>query len=201
MDFTDNRDAAGRYDAVKAQIKPYIEKHLTAHRLRHTYSVAEEAKKLAGRYNGDAEKAELAALFHDMFRSAPVAVLNRYVKQFGLSKELMDRPNLSHGKIAAVAMENDYHIDDMDLINAVSFHTTGRAGMSKLEKIIFLADAIEPLRQYPAAAEIRKLAYIDLDRACISSLSGTIGYLKERGEYLDPDTQNALNDLKEKLNL
>lgn len=201
MDFTDNQRTAGRYDALKAQIKAYIENHLTAHRLRHTYSVAEEAKKLAGQYGEDQEKAELAALFHDMFRSAPVAALNRYVKQFGLPQNIMDKPNLSHGKIAAAVMENDYHIDDMDMINAVSFHTTGRAGMSKLEKIIFLADAIEPLRQYPAAGEIRKLAYIDLDQACISSLNGTIAYIRERGDYLDPDTQNALNDLKEKLDL
>ena len=98
-------------------------------------------------------------------------------------------------------MERDYNIDDADIVNAVSFHTTGRAGMSKLEKIIFLADAIEPLRQYPAVQDIRKLAYVDLDQAIIRSLERTIAYIRERGEYLDPDTQNALNDLKEKVDL
>lgn len=201
MDFTDNRSAAGRYAAERARIKAYIESHLKEHRLRHTYSVVEEAKKLAGRYGGDMEKAELAALFHDMFRGRPETELDRLVKRFGLPKHLIGRPNLSHGKLAAIAMERDYNIDDADIVNAVSFHTTGRAGMSKLEKIIFLADAIEPLRQYPAVQEIRTLAYVDLDQACIRSLERTIAYIRERGEYLDPDTQNALNDLKEKVDL
>ena len=82
-----------------------------------------------------------------------------------------------------------------------SFHTTGRAGMSKLEKIIFLADAIEPGRNYPTVDEIRKLAYVDLDEACIASMERTVQYTRKKGEYLDPDTIDALNDLKEKRNV
>ena len=113
----------------------------------------------------------------------------------------MDNPNLSHGKVAAVIMKRDFGIEDEDIVNAVSFHTTGRAGMSKLEKIIFLADAIEPGRNYPTVDEIRALAYINLEKACISSLTRTVEYIKGIGEYLDPDTINAINDLKEKINL
>ena len=73
--------------------------------------------------------------------------------------------------------------------------------MSLLEKIVFLADAIEPGRNYPTVEETRKLAYLDLDRACISSLERTIEYINKKGEYLDPDTVDALEDLKEKRNL
>ena len=160
-----------------------------------------EAARLAERYGESAEKAGLAALFHDMFRSAPTSVLNMYIERLGLPSELKDNPNLAHGKIAAEIMKRDYGIEDEDLINAVAYHTTGRRGMSKLEKIIFLADAIEPGRDYPSVEETRRLALCDLDRACLSSLERTIEYVRSQGKYLDPDTIDARDDLKEKLNL
>ena len=201
MDYIDKRENLEIYSDVKAEIMSYIEKNLSERRLKHTRSVVNEAIKLAKHYGEDVEKAELAALFHDMFRSTPASVLNMYIRQLGLPKNIMDNPNLSHGKIAAVIMKRDFGIEDEDIVNAVSFHTTGRAGMSKLEKIIFLADAIEPGRNYPTVDEIRALAYINLEKACISSLTRTVEYIKGIGEYLDPDTINAINDLKEKINL
>lgn len=188
-------------DCIKNRIIEYIEQHLTEKRLKHTYSVAEEAVKLAKRYRIDEKKAELAALFHDMARSASEEKLDMYVEQFGLPESLIGNVNLSHGKVAAEIMRREYNIEDNDIINAVSFHTTGRAGMSTLEKIVFLADAIEPRRNYPAVDEMRKAAYIDLDEACILSLERTVQYVKSQGQYLDHDTINALNDLKEKRKL
>lgn len=190
-------DVKPDYKELKDQIIEYIEKNLNEKRLRHTYSVAKEAVKLAERYGADAERAELAALFHDMFRSTPVPVLNMYIRQMGLSESNMDNPNLSHGKIAAAVMKKDYGIEDLELLNAVSYHTTGRAGMTLLEKIIFLADAIEPGRKYPDVEKIRKMAYVDIDRACIGSLERTVKYVREIGEYLDPDTEKAIDYLKE----
>lgn len=191
----------GKYDGLRNRIDTYIKKNLSEKRLKHTYSVASEAVRLAQHYGADVEKAELTALFHDMFRSTNTAVLNMYIRQLGLPNILMDNPNLSHGKIAAAMMKREYGIEDVDMINAVAYHTTGRAGMSVLEKIIFLADAIEPGRNYPTVEETRALAYEDLDRACISSLARTVEYIRGKGEFLDPDTENALKDLKEKLDL
>ena len=188
-------------DCIKRDIIDYIEKELSPKRLKHTYGVAEEAGRLAERYGANVEKAKLAALFHDMCKSMPVSELDRYVEECGLSKNLKGRPDLSHGKVAAQLMERDYGIKDEELINAVSFHTTGRAGMSMLEKIVFLADAIEPSRDYPGVDDIRKLAYEDIDRACVRSLSRTVDYIKQKGGYLDPDTEDALRDLEEKENL
>lgn len=184
-------------NCIKNRIIRYIEENLTEKRLKHTYSVAEEARKLAAKYGVDEDKAELAALFHDMYRSTPESVLNMYVTHLGLSRRLIDNVNLAHSKVAAVIMSRDYNIEDEDLINAVSYHTTGRSGMSTLEKIIFIADAIEPGRSYPGVDEIRRRAYKDLDAACISSLTRTIEYVTEKGDHLDPDTINALKDLKE----
>jgi len=198
MGFTDNK--AG-YTDLKKQITEYLGKNLKEKRLKHVYSVAQEAVKLAEKYGEDIQKAEIAALFHDMFRSTPVSSLDMYIKHFGLPKKIIGNANLSHGKVAAEIMKRDYGIEDEDILNAVAFHTTGRAGMSTLEKIVFLADAIEPGRNYPTVEETRSLAYIDLDKACISSLERTVEYIQGIGEYLDPDTVEALDDLKEKLNL
>ena len=183
------------------KIKKYLENNLKEKRIIHTYSVVNEAVKLAERYGEDTEKAGFAALCHDMCRGMSTAVLNMYVRQLGLPKSLIDKPNLSHGKVAAEILKKDYGITDDEILNAVSYHTTGRAGMSVFEKIIFLADAIEPERTYPTVDETRALAYIDLDRACINSLERTIEYINGTGNYLDPDTIIARDDLKEKLKL
>ncbi len=175
----------------KKTIIESIERNMTEKRQIHTYAVAEEARRLALRYGADMEKAELAALFHDFFRGVPEKILNSYVRHLGLDSVYLDSANLAHSKIAAYIMERDYQIQDQDIINAVSYHTTGRANMSKLEKIIYLADAIEPNRSYPGIEEIRELACQDLDKACLKSLEHSIDYVRGRGLYLDQDTVMA----------
>ena len=91
-----------------------------------------------------------------------------------------------------------FGIDDEDILNAIAYHTTGRAGMSTLEKIIFLADAIEPGRHYLGVEEIRKVAETDLDGACILSLARTIEHVRdEKGWYLHPATVEAKEYLEE----
>lgn len=183
-------------DCTNNDIIEYLKQNLKPKRLAHTYAVADEAARLAERYGADENRAREAALFHDMCKGMDVSQLDGYVKGFGLPEELTGRPNLSHGKVAAELMRRDYNITDEDMINAVAFHTTGRAGMSLLEKIVFLADAIEPGRDYPGVDEIRILAYENIDEACAMYLTNTLAYLSEKGEYTDPDTVDALEYLK-----
>lgn len=178
---TEEKISDQMFKELKSEIISYIEQNLKEKRLKHTYSVVNEAKKLAERYGEDIEKAEFAALAHDMFRNMSAAIQNMYIRQLGLPKKLIDNPNLAHSKIAAEILKKDYGVYDEEIINAVSFHTTGRAGMSTLEKIIFLADAIEPERNYPTVEETRALAYENLDKACINSLERTIEYIKGQG--------------------
>jgi len=151
-------------------IKSYIEKNYSEKRKLHTYGVYDTVRELAGLYGADAEKAGIAALFHDMYR---------------------EKGDLEHSKAAASAMEKDFGIEDEDILNAVRFHTTGRAGMSTLEKVVFLADAIEPSRDYQGVEEIREAARVDLDRACLLVLESTIEYVRGRGIALDGDTVEA----------
>jgi len=184
-------------DAVKNRIEEYLECYLSDKRKSHTYAVALEAVNLARRYGADQQKAELAALFHDMYRGKPVEILDAMVREFGLDPSYLGNSNLSHGKIAAKVMEQEYGIKDPDILNAVAYHTTGRAEMSLLEKIIYLADAIEPGRRYPGISELRKLAYTSLNKACIKAMSRSIDYIKSRGLELDRDTLRAKNYLVE----
>ncbi|MEA4988717.1 MAG: bis(5'-nucleosyl)-tetraphosphatase (symmetrical) YqeK [Anaerovorax sp.] len=162
-------------NGIKKEITSYIKANLKEKRLAHTFGVVDEAKKLAKKYGVNPIKAELGALFHDAFR---------------------ERGNLIHGNIAADVMKDTYKIKDEDLCNAVRFHTTGRAGMSLLEKILYLADAIEPNRSYPGVDELRILAYKDLDAACLQAFQNTIRYVTENGLDLDYNTLEAYKDIK-----
>lgn len=178
-------------DYIKKKISDYIEKNLSEKRRIHTEGVRKTAVMLAEKYGEDVDKAEVAALCHDMYRGINIDLLNDYVNQLGLDKKYLDNPNLAHGKIAAVMIKKEYGIDDQDIINAVSFHTTGRAGMSELEKIIYLADAIEPGRDYPSVNQLREAVDRGLNEALIMSLERTIEYVRQQGHFLDEDTLKA----------
>ena len=182
----------------KDSIIEYLENNLSEKRKIHTYAVRDTAIKLARQYGGSPEKAETAALFHDMFRGLKGEPLKRAAEELGLEKKYYDNPNLAHSKIAAAVMRRDYGIEDEDILNGVAYHTTGRAGMSLLEKIIYLADAIEPNRTYPGVEHLRKTAETDLDQAVLDSLSGTIDFIKREGLALDYNTMQARDYLLER---
>lgn len=178
-------------------INDYIEKNISKKRKQHIYGVRKIALELAVLYNVDAEKVEIAALFHDMFKELSEQEMNNYVRQFNLDSKYLNNRNLAHSKIAAIIMEKEYNITDQDILNAVSYHTTGKSNMSQLEKIIFIADAIEPNRKYPSVEELRKIAYVDLNEACLLTLSKTIDYISSKNMFLDEDTIKARDYLKE----
>lgn len=178
-------------------INEYLEQNLSEKRKVHTYAVRDTAMKLAALYGADINKAKIAALFHDMVKEISDQKMNDYVINFNLDSKYLNNKNLAHGKVAAFIMKKHFHITDKDILNAVSYHTTGRANMSLLEKIIYLADVIEPNRIYSGVEEIRKAAFVNLDEACILSLSRTIEYIESRNLFLDKDTIEAKNYLKE----
>ncbi len=173
-------------------IYKFLRENLPEKRLKHIEGVKKTAVYLAEKYGEDSQKAELAALFHDMYRKLSDEDIDLYIKKFNLDEHrYKNNTNLIHSKVAAGNMEALYGMEDEDLINSVSFHTTGRAGMSNLEKIIFIADAIEPSREYPAVNILRKLADEDLDCACLKILESTIRYLNKKGIEIDKDTLEA----------
>ncbi len=169
-------------------IKKYLKENLSEKRRKHIEGVRETAVSLAEYWGEDPVKAGEVALVHDMFKERD---LDGLVEELGLPEVYKGKRNLAHSKVAAAIMERDLSVTDRDMINAVSFHTTGRPGMSRLEQILYLADAAEPQRDYPGVDELRRLMYEDLDRACLFSLRRTVGYVRQKGIYMDPDTVEA----------
>ena len=172
-------------------IEKYITDNFSEKRKNHTYGVRDTSMKLAGKYGADPEKARVCSLYHDMFRRASDELIDEYIEKYGLDPKYRGDPDLAHSKIAALYMKNVIGIDDEDMLNAVSYHTTGRSGMSALEKVIFLADAIEPNRDYPSVSMLREAADKDLDEACLLLLERTEGYLKLKGREMDQDSLEA----------
>lgn len=198
MDCISNKDY--RDKNYRKEIEKYVRSHLSDKRWNHTVNVVSEAEKLCQMYGGDMEKCVTAAIFHDVVKELPNEELNALVRKFGFDEKYIDSPNLSHGKIAAALLKHEWGIDNEDIINAVSYHTTGRAGMSKTEKIVFIADAIEPTRVYNGVEAIRKATYEDLDRGCLKSLTDTVEHLKEKGvSYIDEDTLRAREWFEEQI--
>ena len=179
----------------KDYIDNYIRENLNEHRLTHTYGVRDLAVELARIYGADPDKAELAALIHDMAKPLDNDEANREIEKYGLDKSLIDNKNLAHGHIAAAWAEDKFGITDEDILNAARYHTTARAGMSKLEKIIYVADTVEVNRTYEEAAMLREKSLTDIDWVYRYILMWTKENLKERKLELSKDTEEAIAEV------
>ena len=168
-------------------------------RFRHVEGVVQTADELARRFGVDPEKARQAAWAHDYAREWPVDRWYEVAKERGVEEPFFAVAELLHGHIVASMMGELFGIDDEDVANAVRYHTSGRVGMSALEKVVCLADYIEPGRSYPAVEELRKLAEQDLDLALASAFDNTIRFLLERHKPIFPLTVLARNDLWQKI--
>jgi len=176
-----------------------MDEHLTEQRKLHIEGVIETAKKLAAQYGADPEKAETAARFHDLCRGISVEQRQALVAELNLDAKYADNAALGHSKMAAGIIVRDHQITDEDIINAVSYHTTGRAGMSTLEKVVYLADKIEPNRTYTGVEALREVAERSLDEACLMALESAVNYVGATGFPLDPNTERAIEDIKRTL--
>lgn len=181
----------------RKKLDDYIRVRLTEKRYRHTEGVIYTAVRLAERYGADTDKAETAALFHDACKNLDIDEMNMLVEQYEIGDYYIDKPQLAHSKLAAAILEKEFGVEDEDILNAVSYHTTGRAGMSLLEKIIFVADATEPNRTYEEAETLNALAFSDLDEACCEVLEWTVKLVGDSGRHMDQDTIKALEWFRE----
>ena len=176
-------------------IEKYIKEHLNEHRLAHTYGVRKLAVELADIYGADREKAEIAALIHDMAKPLDERMSDAEVIRYGLDKKLLGNRNLAHGHIAAEWARDRYGIDDEDILNAVRYHTSARAGMSLLEKIIYVADTVEENRTYEEAGMLRRRSLEDIDYVYKYILMWTKDNLKQRGLQMSEDTEEAITEV------
>lgn len=176
------------------KIRKAMEKNLDAKRYEHTLGVAYTAAALAMCYGEDAKNAELAGLLHDCAKCMDNTKKINLCKKHNISINEIElkNPFLLHAKVGSFLAMQKYGIRDKDIINAILNHTTGRPGMTVLEKIVYIADYIEPNRkQAPNLSEIRRLAFCDLDAALVRILEDTLRYLNSVEGEIDPMTQKT----------
>ena len=145
-------------------------------------------------YGADVEKALIAGLLHDCAKYVPNDKKISKCKKRGIpiSKCEYDNPELLHAKLSAVYAKEKYGITDPEILSAITYHTTGHPGMTLLEKIIYIADYIEPNRNMlPEMEIIRKEAYSDIDVCLLHILKNCVNYLGKKGSAIDPLTQET----------
>ena len=175
-------------------VLPKIKNKLTPKRYEHTLRVEKTAITLAKKHNGSVYDVALAALLHDNAKNVPDEKKLTLCKKYHieLSKAEEENVDLVHSKLGGVLAVNDFNVKNQDIINAIKYHTTGRPNMSLTEKIIYIADFIEPGRkEFPGLIQARELADEDLDTALIKILLLTINHVTDRGLIIDPITEKA----------
>lgn len=173
-----------------------IEEKLPTKRYKHSLRVAETAKHLAEIHDGDIEKAELAGVLHDYAKYDDLGKMYQIVRKHDLDSDLLSYGSeILHGPVCAVIMKEKYGIEDEEVLAAIMYHTTGRAQMTKTEKIVFIADYIEPKRTIPGVEEIRKMAEKpgNLDKTIYEISKRTVLYLIESDINVYKATIDCLN--------
>jgi predicted HD superfamily hydrolase involved in NAD metabolism len=174
-----------------------LKTHLDGELYRHSLGVADTAADLARRYGADRRKAYLAGLVHDFGKGYSPAWLRRKAARLGLRLDRVTaaETRLLHAPVGAALLPGKLGIKDPAVIRAVAFHTTGRRGMTLLEKIVYLADLIEPERSFPGVDGLRQLALVSLEGAVLAAVERTIGSILERGLLLHPRSVELRNSL------
>jgi nicotinate-nucleotide adenylyltransferase len=186
---TDMRDRDEQYRQI-------IRQRLGDYRYHHSLCVADEAKRLALRYGADEKKAYTAGLLHDIMKDTDRKSQLQILADFGILLDEVEQQvdKLWHAKVGAAFIEHILPVTDRALLDAVRYHTTGRAGMSLLERIVFVADFTSADRRYPDVDEVRRLSDISLEETMIYTIDYTIRDLLDRGQAIHPDTLAAYNE-------
>ena len=165
-------------------------------RLEHSLGVEYTAACMAMVYGADIEKARIAGLLHDCAKCLPTKEKLEKARKhkLAISKFEESNPYMLHGKLGAYYAKARYEVDDDEILDAITYHTTGRPNMTLLDKIIFVADYIEPNRKELKDMDIiRREAFVDLDKCVIHILKNTLDYLNNSTNELDFMTQLTYN--------
>ncbi len=174
-----------------------LKETLAPARFRHTLGVAQEAVRMAPILGVDKEKAYVAALLHDCAKNFTQEQVDEYCEKYGVKLDLYcaTEKALIHAFMGSLVAEVDYGVEDEDILNAIYYHTTAKADMTPLEKLIYIADMTEPGRTMEAAEEVRRLAEEDMDEALIYAIGSSIKHVIQKGGLIHPDSIFARNYL------
>lgn len=187
------------------ELQNHAKEKLEENRYIHTLGVQYTAASLAMVFNEDIYKAQTAGVLHDIAKCLPDDVIIKECIENNISFSSMERrnPYLLHGKLGAYYGKHVYQIQDVKILDAITYHTTGRPDMGLLEKILFVADYIEPSRkQIPGLNEIRKVSFQNIDKAVYFILKNTLAYLKSKNtEEIDQRTIEAFEFYKNQIEI
>ena len=180
------------------QAKELVRSRLSDKRYEHTINVKKMAVKLAKQYGVDEEKAALAALLHDsakeLSKDEMRAILQAHPE---LAEGGESRPTpVWHGICAAILARTEWGVEDEAVLSAIACHTAGKPGMSKLDKIVYLADMSSAERDWPGVNRLRRLERKDLDAAMLMALKQTNDFVLSQGKPLDPMSKAAYEDIQ-----
>jgi predicted HD superfamily hydrolase involved in NAD metabolism len=175
---------------------------LSTKRFQHSLGVSQSAVELAIRFRDNEEQAKLAGLLHDCARGLSSNRLLQMAESFAIVMNDVERcqPTLLHASLGAYLAKAEYGVDDPQILKAITLHTTGGSNMTTLDKIIYLADCIEPNRKFPGVDMLRSLAFADLDKAVLVALDQSLSYVIEQGLLIHPATIEGRNNLLQRQN-
>ena len=179
-----------------------VRSRLKKSRAEHTFGVRDTAVELAEKYGFDKNKAETAALLHDIAKYVDDETMLEFAHRNGITDPvLLDKPNLMHGMIGAEIAEKEFGITDREILSAIECHTFGKENMSMLDKIIYLSDIAEPGRTYfDGIKEIRDLMKNNINEAMLAALKSSIRFIISSDKPLMIDTVRAYNSILKTIN-
>ncbi|HFI2440296.1 TPA: bis(5'-nucleosyl)-tetraphosphatase (symmetrical) YqeK [Streptococcus suis] len=163
-------------------------------RFQHVLGVEQVALALADQYGCDPKKASLAALLHDYAKEVEDQVFLDLIAKYDLDKDLLNWDNnIWHGVVGAYKIAEDFGLKDEEIFQAIQRHTVGAGQMTLLDKVLYVADYIEPNRDFPGVDEARRIAKESLDKAVAFETAQTISYLAKKGIPIYPQTLKTYN--------
>ena len=185
------------------ELKEIVKSKMSLKRFTHTLGVVEMSEKLAKIYNANIEKCKVAALLHDICKEMNIEYIknickNNFINE--LSEEDLENNEILHGFAGAYYVKNELGINDKEILNAIKYHTVGAKDMTLLEKIVYIADAIEYGRNYPSVVEIREETFKNLDKGILMEIEHKEEYLESIGKKSHPNTDELKKEILKELN-
>lgn len=181
------------------KLREIVKERVTEKRYIHTLGVEEKAVELAKKYGVNEEKARVAAILHDIAKSVEVGKLEKVCRKYfadELTEEDIKITEILHGFVGYIIVKEELKIEDKEILEAIKYHTIGKKGLSKLSRIIYIADGIEKNRDYPNVKKIREIVDKDLDEGIIYEIDKKIEYLESIGGKIHRNTLEMRDWLK-----
>lgn len=185
------------------ELKEIVKSKMSLKRFTHTLGVVEMSEKLAKIYNADIEKCKVAALLHDICKEMDMEYIKNICKNNfmnELSEEDLENNEILHGFAGSYYVKTELGINDKEILNAIKYHTVGAKNMTLVERIVYIADAIEYGRNYPSVVEIREETFKNLDKGILMEIEHKEKYLESIGKKSHPNTYKFKKEILKELN-